>query len=126
MAVYKLEESEEDETVLYPEETGGEDPGVLNSEKESSEHFRRTHLEQVQHCTYLPRQVTFPAQNEQGKTGPGLNERCRSSEERGDEDEQEKGNRRSIFKEAACCPSAVVQRAARRKNGLCEVSVRGN
>ena len=30
------------------------------------------------------------------------------------------------FKEAACCPSAVVQRAARRKNGLCEGSARGN
>ena len=30
------------------------------------------------------------------------------------------------FKEAACCPSAVVHDAARRKNGLCEESVRGN
>ena len=28
MAVYKLEGSEEDVTVLSPEETGGEDPGV--------------------------------------------------------------------------------------------------
>ena len=24
------------------------------------------------------------------------------------------------FKEAGCCPSAIVQGAARRKNGLCE------
>ena len=30
------------------------------------------------------------------------------------------------FKEAACYPSAVVQRAARRKNSLCEGSARGN
>ena len=30
------------------------------------------------------------------------------------------------FKEAACYPSAVVQRAARRKNGLGEGSARGN
>ena len=30
------------------------------------------------------------------------------------------------FKEAACCPSAVVQGAARRKNGLCKRSARGN
>ena len=30
------------------------------------------------------------------------------------------------FKEAACCPSAVVQGAARQKNALCEGSTRGN
>ena len=30
------------------------------------------------------------------------------------------------FKEAACYPSAVVQGAVRRKNGLCEGSARGN
>ena len=30
------------------------------------------------------------------------------------------------FKEAACYPSAVVQRAARRKNSLCEGSARDN
>ena len=30
------------------------------------------------------------------------------------------------FKEAACYPYVVVQRAARRKNGLCEGSARGN
>ena len=29
------------------------------------------------------------------------------------------------FKQAACCPSAVVQKTAQRKNGLCE-SARGN
>ena len=34
--------------------------------------------------------------------------------------------RQSDFKEAACYPSAVVQGAARRKNGLCEGSARGN
>ena len=34
--------------------------------------------------------------------------------------------RQADFKEAACYPSAVVQGAARRKNGLCEGSARGN
>ena len=34
--------------------------------------------------------------------------------------------RQADFKEAACYPSAVVQRAARRKHGLCEESARGN
>ena len=47
-------------------------PRVLNLEKESSEHFERTHFEHVQHCTDLPGQVTFPAHTEQGKTGQGL------------------------------------------------------
>ena len=30
------------------------------------------------------------------------------------------------FKEAACYPSAIVRRTARRKNALCEGSARGN
>ena len=34
--------------------------------------------------------------------------------------------RQADFKEAACYPSAVVQGAAQRKNGLCEKSARGN
>ena len=34
--------------------------------------------------------------------------------------------RQANFKETACYPSAVVQGAARRKNGLCEKSARGS
>ena len=34
--------------------------------------------------------------------------------------------RQADFKEAVCYPSAVVQGAARRKNGLCERSAQGN
>ena len=34
--------------------------------------------------------------------------------------------RHADFKEAVCYPSAVVHGAARRKNGLCEGSARGN
>ena len=34
--------------------------------------------------------------------------------------------RQADFKEAAFYPSVVVQRAARRKNGLCEGNARGN
>ena len=45
---------------------------VLNLERGSCEHFRWIHLEQVQHCTDLPRQVTFPAHTEQGKMGQGF------------------------------------------------------
>ena len=44
----------------------------LNLERESSEHLRCTHLQQVQHCTDLPRQITFLAHTKQGKMGPGL------------------------------------------------------
>ena len=54
--------------------TGEAAPRVraLNLDRESCEHLRWTHLEQVQHSTDLPRQVTFPAHIEQGKMGPGL------------------------------------------------------
>ena len=37
-----------------------------------------------------------------------------------------KERRQADFKEAACYPSAIVQGAARRKNGLCEGSAWGN
>ena len=50
----------------------GAAPRALNSERESCEHLRWTHLEQAQHYTDLPRQVTFPVHTEQGKMGPGL------------------------------------------------------
>ena len=80
----------------------------------------------MQHCTDLPRQVTFPANTKQEeRQHKGLDERCHSSGE--GEDSQEKGRRKQAnFKEAACYPSAVVPVAARRKNGLCEGSARGN
>ena len=63
-----------------PEEAGTqqeETPGMRaakssESRKESSEHFRRTHLGQVQHCPDLPRRVTFAAHTKYGKTGQGL------------------------------------------------------
>ena len=68
------EESEEVVTVLRQ---GGqlqecELPRALNLERDSCEHLRWTNLEQVQHCTDLPRQVTFSVHTEQGKMGPGL------------------------------------------------------
>ena len=53
--------------------TGREAPVVnaaksSESRKESSEHFKWTHLDwrglQMQHCTDLPRQVTFPQHTE--------------------------------------------------------------
>ena len=47
-------------------------PRAINLERESSEHLRWTHLKQVQHCTDLPRDVTFPAHTKQGEMGPVL------------------------------------------------------
>ena len=77
--VCRLKESEERVTVLRvgTQQGGGhlqelQLPRALNFERESCEHLRWTHLKQVQHCTYLPRQVTFPAHTEQGKMRPRL------------------------------------------------------
>ena len=78
--------------------------------------------------------LTYPARSHfqctlnREKRDKGLDERCRSSREGEEwEDGQEKGWRRQAnFKEAACYSSAVVQRAARRKNALCEGSARDN
>ena len=69
--VYMSEESEGGVTVIRQR---GAAPRVraLNSERESCEHLGWNHLEQAQHCTDLPRQVTFPVHTEQGKIGPGL------------------------------------------------------
>ena len=80
-------------------------------DRESCEHLRWTHLEQAQHCTDLPRQVTFPAHTEQGKMGPGLGINVTAHQQ----NEETKGRRKkkrkqaTDFKEAVCCPSAVVQ-----------------
>ena len=80
-----MEEPEEKDTVLAgvaPLEKAGtqqgvqlqkwELPRVLNLEKESSEHLKRTHLKLVQHCTVLLLQVTLPAHTGQGMVRPGL------------------------------------------------------
>ena len=56
----------------HSDSAGGAAPRALNWDKESCEYLRWTHLEQAQHCTDLPRQVTFPVHTEQGKMGPGL------------------------------------------------------
>ena len=68
------EESEEGVTALRQgrQLRESELPRALNLDRESCEHLRWTHLEQVQHSTDLPRQVTFPVHTEQGKMGPGL------------------------------------------------------
>ena len=72
--VYMSEESEEGVTVLWKGDQLQERelPRALNLERESCEHLRWTHLKQMQHCTDLPREVTFPAHTEQGKMEPGL------------------------------------------------------
>ena len=67
--VYMSEESEEGVAVLVG---AASRVRALNLDRGSREHLRWTHLEQAQHCTDLPRQVTFPAHTEQGKMGPGL------------------------------------------------------
>ena len=64
--IYKLEESEEEDTVLVgmgfseaDRATPGELPRVLNLKKERSEHLKWTHLDQVRHCTYLTPSLHF-------------------------------------------------------------------
>ena len=86
----------------------------------------------MQHCTDLPRRVTFPAHTEQtGKDGTRVRMNVAAYQEK--EKNEKTGKKRAgverrqaDFKEAACYPSAVVQGAARRKNALCERSARGN
>ena len=62
--------------MLQAETQQGAAPGVraVKSSEfgESSERLRWSHLEQVQHCTDLPRQVTFSAHTKQKKMGPGF------------------------------------------------------
>ena len=71
--VYMSEKSEDGVTVLWQREAAPRVRAAKSSEfGESYDHLRWTHLEQVQHCTDLPRQVTFPVHTEQGKMGPGL------------------------------------------------------
>ena len=72
MEVYMEEQSKERVTVLRVGTQQGEAPRSLNLERESCEHLRWTHLEQVQYCTDLPHQVTFPVHTEEGKMGPGF------------------------------------------------------
>ena len=48
------EESEEEVSLLQQGKKLQELPRALNLERESCEHLRWNHLEQVQHCTDLP------------------------------------------------------------------------
>ena len=81
-------------------------------------------MEQVQHCTDLPRQVAFLAQTKQGKMGArvGMNVTARQEKEKnertrtGKRKAGEERKQETDFKEAVCCPSAVVQWAAQRKS----------
>ena len=90
-----------------------------SKDKFRSEYFRWTYFEQVQHCTDLPLQVTFPANTEQEKTGPGLGRRLplirRSRIRTPTRERQEKRRQATDFTETECFPFAVVQRAARQK-----------
>ena len=113
-----LEESEEGVTVIRQ---GGklqerELPRTLNLERKSCEHLRWTHLEQAQHCTDLPRQVTFPVHTEQGKDGARVGMNVTAHQEKEENEDTKKGKRgagekkkrkqATDFKEAVCCPSA--------------------
>ena len=135
--VYMSEEFEEGGvTVLRP--GGGqlqewELPRALNLERKSCEHLRWTHLEQVQHCTDLPRQVTFLAHTEQGKMGPGLGwtlpfikrkrRMRRRRREREGQEKRKRENKRPILKKlwAALLRSFKGQHSEKMKG-----SARGN
>ena len=79
-------------------------------------HIRWTHWEQVQHCTDLPRQVTFSAHTEQAKMGPRVGMNVTAHQEKEENEETKKGRRKrkqaTDFEDAVCCPTAVVQGAA--------------
>ena len=142
--VYQLQEYKEEVTVLvgvaFPKKAGAQQggqlqewelPRVVSLEKESSEHFKWIQLEHTQHCTDLPRQVTFPAHTEQGKTGQGLEWmllliRRRRRMRRRARERQEKKEVRLILKRLRTTLLWLFSRAAPQKNGLCEGSAWGN
>ena len=82
-------------------------------------------MEQLQHCTDLPRQVIFPVHTERtgkdrARVGMNVtahqekekNEKMKASKRKAGEDRRPAIN----FKKAVCCPSVVVQGEAQRKN----------
>ena len=95
-------------------------------EKESCEHLRCTYLKQVQHCTDLPRKITFSAHTFSAakKDGArvGINVTAHQEKEKNEETRTgikkagEERKQATNFKEVVCCPSAFVQGAAQRKN----------
>ena len=74
----------------------------------------------MQHCTDLPSQVTFLVHTKPGKMGPcrvGINVTAHQNKEKSEEmrkgkkgaGEKRKRKQAADFREAVCCPSAVVQ-----------------
>ena len=66
-------------------------------------HLKCNHLEQVQHCTNLPLQVTLPAYIEQEKIGPGFSRMLPLIENRirmEEQGRQQKIKRQSILESA--------------------------
>ena len=49
----------------------------------------------MQHCTDLPRQVTFPAHTEHGKMGPGVEMNVTAHQEKKENEETKKGKSRA-------------------------------
>ena len=82
----------------------------------------------MQHCTDLP--LIFSAHSK-GKDGARVRmnvaaHQQKKNEKTGKSQAGEERKQSTDFTEAACCPSAVVQRATWQKNGLSEGSARGN
>ena len=113
-----------------PEEPGslqGRQSRVINLEKEKSEHFRWTNLEQVQHCNNLLLHVTFAHTLTRARVWMNVAAHPeKKNEKTGKREAEEERKQATDFKETLCCSSAVIQRAPRRKNDLCEGSARGN
>ena len=108
----------ENHSAMSGDTAGGAAPrvrAVKSSEfqGESCEHLRCTHLEQVQHCTDLPHQVTFPGtQSREDGARVGMNVTVHQEKKGKRRGEKKKRKQVTNFKEAVCCPSAVVQGAA--------------
>ena len=95
----------------------------MNLEKESSEHLKWTHLEQVQHCIDLPLQVTFTAHTEHGKD-IGMNVAAHQEEQNKKKGKRKAGEERkqlSDFKRLR----AILLRWFRGQHGEKMVCVRG-
>ena len=108
-------------------------PKVLNLERESFEPLRWTHLEQVPHCTDLPRQIIFPAHTEQENMEPGLGRTLtlikrrrrmrRRRRARKKLEKRERENRRPILKKLY---AAFLRLFSGQRSKIMKRSARGN
>ena len=87
---------------------------LLNLERKSCERLGWTHLEQVQHCIAQPGNIFSAHRAGQDGARVGMNITAHQKKTKGRK--KKKRKQANDFKEAVCCPSTVVQKAALQKN----------